>query len=63
MDVGVIVDEKLASKYVGDDDDKERRKLKRKGLFRKQVEKAVEYMQVTSPSPSPSSITSQFSPS
>ena len=46
MDVGVIVDEKLAVKYVGDDDDRERKKLKRKVLFKKQVQTAVDYMLV-----------------
>ena len=52
MDIGVIVDEKLAVHYVGDDEDKARRKLKRKVVFKQQVQKSVEYMLVR---PSPSS--------
>ena len=47
MDVGEIVDEKLTIKYVGDDKDKERRKIKRKILYTKQIRMAVERMKVT----------------
>ena len=46
MDVGVIVDNKLTMKYVDDDEDKTRRKLKRKAMYKVQIRKAVEYMVV-----------------
>ena len=47
MDIGEIVDEKLNIKYVGDDKDKERRKLKRKILYTKQIKMGVERMLVS----------------
>ena len=46
MDVSVIVDSKLTVKYVDDDVDKTRRKLKRKAMYKVQIRKAVDYMMV-----------------